>query len=139
MNQLPLINCFMIYGAPFIWKDKSDWYPIYQLAEPGKYSADPKTFEEELEDLTFLEDLDSYQYLMQGRVLNEKYVLFLHHSTRTFYIGINKYYQYLASCSVTQVPVIPLEEYQRLIIFLNTYQIKAEFKQIGMYIFNDSV
>ena len=131
-----MFNSSLVYGVPFLWENKLDWLPIYKLTEPGQYSEDPKIFIRDLDDETWKEDMASYEYCLDGRDLGD-YLLMKHNPSQTFLIVDKQYLQYLSKDAFLKAREPGLKDYQRLVIFLNQYQIKTNFQEIGIYLLND--
>lgn len=131
-------NCYLIYGVPFRWKEKIDWIPIYNLMEEGEYSSDPLQFLSELSNEDFEDDLDSYDNYPEGRVLNERYALVKHQSSGMLFVYDREHFCYLSGENWMRISDPGLYDYQNFVVFLNKNSIKVDFREIGMYIVNDS-
>jgi hypothetical protein len=134
-----MIQSYLVYGVPFIKKTREDWLPIYQLTEPGHYPNDLESFLSELDEDTFREDLNSYQYDNGTRQLGEDYILVSYLSEDIFFIVDKEYYQYIDPIGCYKIVQPSLNTYQKLVVFLNLNKISVDFTKIGMYILNSSI
>lgn len=132
-----MFDSYLIYGVPFKPDSKTDWAPIYKFIEPGQYNEDPELFSQEIDDETLKDDIDSFQYCLDGKDLNDNYQLLLHKPSHTFMIVDKNYSQYITKDAFLKVRQPSLIDYQKFIIFFNKNHINVDFETLGIYLLND--